>query len=139
MSESVDDARKSLEQLADDQSWGQLASKIAELQESLGYGERVTGISSIFTGIMSGINNVKKAMGKIFCIFTERYKDALQKANTKTLNVTREGMVDLINESQKMLDQVKQAKGAGAEQSALTLKSYIKKQKDWKNFIGARK
>ena len=129
LSESVDDARKSLEQLADDQSWGQLASKIAELQESLGYGERDTGISSIFTGIMSGINNVKKAMGEdFFAFFTpERFGNALQKANTKTLDVTREGMVDLINESQKMLDQVKQAKGAGAEQSALTLKSYIKK------------
>ena len=140
LSESVDDARKSLEQLADDQSWGQLASKIAELQESLGYGERVTGISSIFTGIMSGINNVKKAMGEdFFAFFTpERFGNALQKANTKTLDVTREGMVDLINESQKMLDQVKQAKGAGAEQSALTLKSYIKKAKIGKNFIGGQ-
>ena len=37
-----------------------------------------------------------------------------------------------------MLDQVKQAKGAGAEQSALTLKSYIKKAKIGKNFIGGQ-
>ena len=47
-------------------------------------------------------------------------------------------MVDLINESQKMLDQVKQAKGAGAEQAALTLKSYVKKAKIGKNFIGGQ-
>ena len=134
LNDSLEDTKKNLDELADDQSWGQLADQIANINSQFN-NENITGF---FSTMMKGLNDLKLVFeanpadalwGLLTYGGSSDYQSTLKKQQKKLLDIKDKAELDLVTNYRKKFADVVDAKGAGAENLNVEISRQIKKLK----------